>query len=124
MIRTKRAYDPPDSEDGERILVDRLWPRGVKKHDLKLERWAKEVAPSTELRRWFGHQPQRWQVFRERYFAELDVRPESWLPILRRSREVDVTLIYAARDTRHNHAEALREYLEGQPTDRVEPGLS
>jgi uncharacterized protein YeaO (DUF488 family) len=112
MIQVKRAYDPPNSDDGTRFLVDRLWPRGVKKEDLLLEGWLKEVAPSDELRRWFGHDPLKWQDFQERYWAELEDKPEAWQPILDALDQGEVTLIYSARDTKHNNALALKTYIE------------
>lgn len=114
MIKLKRAYDSPAPEDGTRFLVDRLWPRGVKKEDLKLDEWVKEVAPSDDLRRWFGHRPEKWDAFQQRYFAELDDKPEAWQPILQTAREGDITLVYSARETEHNNAVALKVYLEKQ----------
>ncbi len=112
MIRIKRAYDPPEPGDGQRFLVDRLWPRGVKKEDLHLDGWLKEVAPSDALRRWFGHDPAKWEEFQERYFAELDEKPQAWLPLLEAARQGDITLVYGARDPLHNNAVALKAYLE------------
>ncbi len=114
MIKLKRAYDPPAADDGRRFLVDRLWPRGVKRDNLMLEDWLKEVAPSGDLRRWFGHDPQKWDAFRQRYFAELDAKPGTWQPILEAARQQDVTLVYGARDTEHNDAVALKAYLENE----------
>lgn len=114
MIRLKRAYDEPEAADGRRFLVDRLWPRGVKKEKLQLEAWLKEVAPSDELRNWFGHDPERWAEFQQRYRAELDQKPESWQPLLAAAREGDVTLIFSARDRQYNNAVALKAYLEGK----------
>jgi uncharacterized protein YeaO (DUF488 family) len=112
MIKTKRAYDPPEPADGTRFLVDRLWPRGIKKDDLRMDDWLKDVAPSDDLRRWFGHDPARWEEFKQRYFAELDGKPEALEPIRVAAREGDVTLVYSARDTQHNQAVALKAYLE------------
>src|SRR5690606_1757909 len=112
MIHIKRAYEEAAPEDGRRFLVDRLWPRGIKKEALPLDGWLKEVAPSDELRRWFGHEPERWAEFQRRYAAELDAQPESWQPLLEAARQGDVTLVYAARDEEHNNAAALRSYLE------------
>lgn len=114
MIRTKRAYDSPEPEDGTRILVDRLWPRGVPKDRLRIDDWNKDVAPSLQLRRWFGHDPDKWEEFKRRYFAELDEHPEGWRPLLDLAREGDLTLIYSARDRERNNAAALKQYLESQ----------
>lgn len=113
-LKTKRAYDPPSQADGARILVDRVWPRGVSKEDLNADLWLKEAAPSTELRRWFGHDRERWHEFRRRYFNELDEAAEAVDAIRRRLRRQDVTLLFSARDTEHNQAEALRDYLMGR----------
>ncbi len=112
MIRLKRAYDPPAGEDGARLLVDRIWPRGVKKEDLQIRAWLKDVAPSDELRKWFGHDPKKWPEFQERYFAELDAKPEALAPLRDAVGEGDVTLVYGAKDTEHNNAVALKAYLE------------
>lgn len=112
MIRVKRVYDRPSPDDGARYLVERLWPRGVRKDALALDGWLREVAPSDELRRWFGHDPAKWEDFRRRYAAELDARPESWQPLLEAARRGTVTLLFSARDTVHNNAVALKAYLE------------
>lgn len=112
-IRLKRAYEPPTPEDGTRILVDRLWPRGIKKADAAIDRWLKEIAPSTGLRRWFGHRPERWPEFRRRYMAELQQHPELVEEIRRAARKGPVTLVYAARDTAHNDAIVLQQLLTG-----------
>ncbi len=112
MIQIKRAYDEVETSDGRRILVDRLWPRGINREALKIEAWIKEVAPSDELRRWFGHDPEKWQEFEQRYFAELAKKPESWQPILAASKEGKITLLFGAKDSQHNNAVALKEYLE------------
>jgi uncharacterized protein YeaO (DUF488 family) len=112
MVRIQRTYDPPQPDGGARFLVDRLWPRGVKKEALRLDGWLKDVAPSDDLRRWFGHDPDKWQEFRRRYFAELDGKPTAWQPILDAARRGNVTLLYSAKDTAHNNAVALRAYLE------------
>ena len=114
MIQIKRAYEPAAKSDGKRFLVDRLWPRGVTKEALRLEAWPKDVAPSDDLRRWFGHQPAKWDEFRRCYFAELDAEPEAWQPILKAARRGNITLLYGARDVEHNNAVALKEYLEKQ----------
>ncbi len=112
MIDLKRAYEPADKRDGARYLVERLWPRGVKKSQLPLDGWMKEVAPSTELRRWFSHDPAKWPEFRRRYFAELNHNRVALEPLLRAARGGPLTLIYSSHDTVHNNAVALREYLE------------
>ena len=111
MIHIKRAYDEPEPGDGVRILVDRLWPRGIRKDELHLDGWNKEVAPSNELRSWFGHEPGRWEDFNRRYFNELDKNPAAWQPILKMARSGNVTLLHAARDREHNNAVALATYL-------------
>ncbi len=113
-IRLKRAYDAPETSDGPRFLVDRLWPRGAKKDALKLDGWLKELSPSDELRHWFGHDPAKWQEFQSRYERELDEKPETWQPLLEAARRAKITLVYSARDTQHNNAVALKAYLEGQ----------
>lgn len=112
MIHIKRAYDDPEPDDGRRFLVDRLWPRGLKKEALELDGWVKEVAPSDELRQWFGHDPARWDDFQQRYAAELDEKPEQWQQLLEAAEEEDITLVYGARDEEHNNAVALRNYLQ------------
>jgi uncharacterized protein YeaO (DUF488 family) len=111
VIQVKRVYEKPAKGDGARILVDRLWPRGLKKEELHLEGWVKEVAPGDSLRRWFGHDPKKWKEFRNRYFAELGSKQEAWEPILQAARRGNVTLLYSAHDTEHNNAVALRDYL-------------
>lgn len=118
MIRTKRIYDPPAPDDGARFLVERLWPRGKKKEDIAIAAWLKDAAPSDELRRWFSHDPARWEEFQRRYFAELDGKPEAWQPLLEAAHQGNVTLLYSARDTAHNNAVALKMYLE----QRQSPG--
>ena len=112
MITLKRVYEPVDTEDGTRFLVERLWPRGIRKDALMLDAWLKEVAPSTELRRWFSHDPVRWQEFCQRYAAELEARPDAWAPIMQADRSGTVTLLYSSHDTEHNNAVALKAYLE------------
>lgn len=111
-IQTRRVYEPPSPEDGARLLVDRLWPRGVKKERLHLAGWLKEVAPSVPLREWFGHDPSRWREFRRRYCAELAKNPRGWQPVLQAAREGKVTLLFAAKDAEHNNAVALKTFLE------------
>lgn len=117
MIRIKRTYDMPARGDGRRLLVDRLWPRGVKKESLEADAWLKEVAPSTQLRKWFDHRVEHWVEFRRRYRAELDANPSAWTPILEHAARGRVTLLYSARDTVHNGAVVLREYLDEQAKD-------
>ena len=111
MIRLKRVYDPANNDDGVRLLVERLWPRGVKKTDLRLDAWLKDVAPSTELRRWFSHDPAKWTEFQQRYFAELDAQPETVEPILKASSQGHVTLLFSSHDAAHNNAVALETYI-------------
>jgi uncharacterized protein YeaO (DUF488 family) len=111
MVRIKRVYDPPEPEDGARFLVERLWPRGVKKERLRADGWLKEAAPSGELRRWFGHDPAKWPEFRRRYFAELARHADAWKPIRQAARRGNVTLLYSAHDEKHNSALALKAYL-------------
>jgi uncharacterized protein YeaO (DUF488 family) len=115
MIRVKRAYDPPEPGDGARFLVDRLWPRGIKREDLKLDGWSKEVAPSDDLRKWFGHDPAKWDRFETRYFTELDGKPDALRAIREAAQKGDVTLIYGAKDTEHNNAVALKAYMAKSP---------
>lgn len=114
MIILKRAYEAASRSDGTRFLVERLWPRGVSKEKLQVEAWLKEVGPSTELRQWFGHDPDKWAEFRRRYFRELDSRPEAWKPIASAARRGRVTLVYSSHDTQHNNAVALQEYLNAR----------
>ena len=112
MIRLKRIYDPPQPDDGARFLVDRLWPRGIRKEALYIDGWLKDVAPSADLRRWFGHDPQKWEEFQRRYFAELDGKPQALQAIREAVPRGNVTLLYSAHDTEHNNAVALQAYLE------------
>lgn len=120
MITLKRAYEPWARVDGRRFLVERLWPRGISKEKLRVEEWLKEVAPSTELRQWFSHDPVKWAEFRRRYRRELDAKPEAWQPILSAARRGRVTLIYSSHDIEHNNAVALREYLEKKAPQPVQ----
>ncbi|HET7411639.1 MAG TPA: DUF488 domain-containing protein [Pararhizobium sp.] len=110
-LKIKRAYDPPEHSDGKRVLVDRLWPRGVSKDELKLDYWWKELAPSAELRRWFGHDPERWEEFSKRYREELAARPEDLDRLRGLSADRPVTLVYAAKDEDHNNAVVLKELV-------------
>ncbi|MCZ7589932.1 MAG: DUF488 family protein [Gaiella sp.] len=110
-VQTKRAYEPAEPGDGYRVLVERLWPRGVTKEAAHLDEWAKELAPSTELRRWFGHDPSRFEEFRRRYRAELAERDRELDALRQRARSEALTLVYGARDTEHNGAIVLAELL-------------
>lgn len=112
VIRVKRVYDPPAPDDGHRFLVDRLWPRGLAKDKGRIEAWLKEIAPSAELRGWFGHDPAKWEEFQRRYCAELDAKGEALQPLVEAARSGTVTLLFSARDTAHNNAVALKGYLE------------
>ena len=114
MIKLKRAYERASRTDGTRFLVDRLWPRGLSKTALRVDAWLKDVSPSTPLRRWFSHDPARWDEFRKRYARQLESSPDAWQLILSATRRGTVTLVYSARDERHNNAVALREYLNAK----------
>jgi|SRR5579875_28005 len=117
MIQAARVYDRSRTESGAKafcFLVERLWPRGMKKESLKLNGWLREVAPSGALRKWYGHKVERWPEFRKRYLAELRKNPEAWQPLLDAARHGDVTLLYSARDTEHNSAVVLREFLNSK----------
>ncbi len=114
MFKLKRAYEEPLPDDGERVLVERLWPRGISKERAKLDLWLKEVAPSPALRQWFGHDPAKWEEFRRRYWAELDDNPLPVVSLRQKGNGRPVTLVYSARDEEHNAAVALREYLESR----------
>lgn len=111
-IGLKRAYDPPAKSDGRRILVDRVWPRGIAKDDLQIDAWLKDLAPSTELRKWFGHDPKKWDEFKTRYARELEQRADALEQLVEKARAGRVTLIFGAKDTEHNNAVALKELLE------------
>ena len=112
MIKLERAYQPASSSDSTRYLVERLWPRGVKKTTLHIDGWLKDVAPSTTLRRWFNHDPGKWDEFRQRYRHELDANPDVLDPILKAVHRGHVTLVYSSHDVEHNNAVALKEYVE------------
>jgi uncharacterized protein YeaO (DUF488 family) len=112
MLKTKRAYESAQAGDGVRFLVDRLWPRGIRKEKLQMKAWLKDVAPSPELRKWFAHDPEKWTEFKKRYRAELKANPDAWAPILEAAQDGDVTLLYSTRDTEHNSALVLKEFLE------------
>lgn len=110
-IKVKRVYEPASPDDGYRVLVDRLWPRGLGRERVAASMWLKEAAPSTVLRRWFGHEPLKFDEFRRRYLEELAAKPEAAAEVLEMARKGRVTLLYAARDEERNHAIVLREYL-------------
>jgi uncharacterized protein YeaO (DUF488 family) len=115
MLQVKRAYDTPSSEDGYRVLVDRLWPRGLKRGAARVDFWLKEIAPSDELRRWFGHDPERWKEFQARYGKELAAQEPLWRELLQRARQGRVTLLYGAKDIQHNNAVVLKSFLDSKP---------
>lgn len=112
QISLARAYQVPGSDGSYRILVDRLWPRGVKKKELEIDAWAKDLAPTTELRRWFNHDPNRWDEFRKRYFNELDANVDQVAELLRSGGSKPLLLLYGAHDQEHNHAVVLKEWIE------------
>lgn len=112
MIKIKRAYDTAEKNDGTRILVDRLWPRGVSKEKAKIDEWIKEIAPSDKLRKWFSHDESKWSEFKKKYFVELQSKEEFVLKIIEEQTNHTVTLIYAAKDEAHNNAVALKEFIE------------
>lgn len=115
-IQVRRAYEAPKKSDGYRVLVDRVWPRGVKKEQLKLDAWRKQLAPSTRLRKWFGHDPAKWTEFKRRYFRELIEQREDIRELRKKAERGRLTLVFAARDTEFNNAVALKEYLQkGRP---------
>jgi uncharacterized protein YeaO (DUF488 family) len=111
-IKLKRVYEKPDKEDGFRILVDRLWPRGLTKEKASVDLWLKEIAPSTELRKWFGHDPAKWKNFRARYETEIRHNTNLFTVLQQKAREGTITLIYGARDQKHNEALVLKQLLE------------
>jgi uncharacterized protein YeaO (DUF488 family) len=110
-VRVKRAYEPPEPSDGYRVLIDRIWPRGISREHAQLDEWARELAPSSELRRWFGHDPHRFAEFQRRYLDELDAQAASLRALRRRARHGTLTLVYGARDTEHNDAVVLAGLL-------------
>jgi uncharacterized protein YeaO (DUF488 family) len=119
MIQLRRVYEQAGTREGKRFLVERLWPRGVRKADLEMDGWLKEAGPSTALRKWFAHDPKKWQEFQRKYFAELDMRPEAWEPALAAAQHGTVTLLYSSHDAEHNNAVALKQYLENKLGRRV-----
>ncbi len=118
-IAIKRIYEPASRADGYRVLVDRLWPRGLKKADAKIDLWLRDAAPSTSLRQWFNHDPGRWEEFRRRYRAELRDKADLLAPLEARAKKGRVTLLYSARDERHNQAVALSAFLKASPPART-----
>jgi uncharacterized protein YeaO (DUF488 family) len=117
-VRLKRAYQPSAADDGTRVLIDRLWPRGVKKIDADIDQWEKDIAPSTALRKWFGHDPSRWQEFRSRYAMEVREHPDQLKRLRALARRGPITLVYSAHDEVHNDAVVLRDFLLGRRTKR------
>jgi len=113
MIRLKRVYEEPSKEDGIRILVERLWPRGLTKEQAAVDLWLKDIAPSPELRAWFGHDPTKWEQFCKRYWAELERKQDLIKLLKQKSKEGTVTFVYAAKNEKHNSAVALKAFLEG-----------
>lgn len=111
-IQIKRVYESASPSDGVRILVDRLRPRGIKKDKLIMDDWIKELAPSPELRKWFNHDPDKFEKFKVKYIEELDKNKEIWMPIIQKYRKAKITLLYAARDPQINHAKCLQDYLK------------
>jgi uncharacterized protein YeaO (DUF488 family) len=112
MIKVKRVYDEVESDDGKRFLVERLWPRGIKRESMKLDDWLKDVAPSTELRKWFGHEPEKWEEFKKRYLTELEDKKRYVEVILNAAKNGNVTLLYSAKDKAYNGAIVLKDYIE------------
>lgn len=114
MIEMARAYELRDKGDHAWVLVDCMWPRGIRKEDLPVDWWARDASPSAELRKWYGHDADKWEEFKKRYAAELDAKPDAWRPILERAKEGRVILVYSSREARYNNAVALRHYLEAR----------
>ncbi len=112
MVKTKRVYDPASPADGKRILIDRLWPRGIKKEDAKIDEWLKEIAPSNELRKWFSHDPAKWLEFKKRYINELKKKNELVEKLRTEAGKGTITLLFASRDVEHDNAVVLRELIE------------
>lgn len=118
-IRTKRVYDPVGPRDGFRVLVDRIWPRGLTKAQVRADWWLKELAPSTTLRQWFGHDSAKWEAFKRRYFSELDAKLEIVAELIEKTKEGPLTLLFSARDVNHNQAVALCEYLHAHTKENI-----
>jgi uncharacterized protein YeaO (DUF488 family) len=111
-VQVKRVYDRASRNDGYRVLVDRVWPRGIRKEEAELDEWLKDIAPSTDLRKWFGHDPDKWKEFRNRYFEELSDKKSQVQKLRSLAKERRITLLYGARDGEHNNAVALKDYIE------------
>lgn len=118
-VKLKRAYEPAAAGDGTRVLIDRLWPRGVKKADAAIDQWIKDISPSTALRKWFGHDPARWQEFRRRYAVEVHEHPEQLDKLRALARQGQITLVFSAHDEDHNDAVVLKDLLLGPQTKRM-----
>ncbi len=114
MFKVKRVYDQPSRDDGKRVLIDRLWPRGLKKETAHIDEWMKEIAPSTELRKWFGHDQEKWNEFKKRFFAELNAEGDRIDSLVAVARKGTVTLLFGSKEERHNNAVALKEYLDSR----------
>ncbi len=115
MVKIKRAYDPPSAGvDGKRVLIDRLWPRGLRKEDARIDEWMREIGPSNELRKWFGHDPEKWVEFKKRFFSELNEKPDMVDKIVEAARRDTVTLLFGSKEKRFNNAVALKEYIEAR----------
>ena len=113
MVKTKRVYDPVSRDDGRRILIDRLWPRGIKKEDAQIDEWMKDIAPSDYLRKWFAHDPAKWLEFKKRYIDELKKKSELMERLRAEAKKGTVTLLFAAKDVEHDNAVVLKELIEG-----------
>lgn len=120
MLKIKRIYDQPSSADGKRILIDRLWPRGLKKEDARIDEWVKEIAPSNELRKWFNHDPNKWGEFKKRFFQELQGSQDIVSDIVSAARKGTVTLLFGSKEERFNNAVALKEYIEARMNATVQ----
>ncbi|HWQ49800.1 MAG TPA: DUF488 family protein [Methanosarcina sp.] len=114
MIRLKRIYEQPSGQDGFRVLVDKLWPRGLRKNEVRIDLWLKGIAPSDELRKWFSHDPEKWEEFRRRYLEELELKEEYVQKLIEKAKENDLTLLYAAKNEDFNNAAVLKEYLDSR----------
>ena len=114
LIRLKRIYEQSSDQDGFRVLVDRLWPRGLRKNEVKLDLWLKEIAPRDELRKWFSHDPKKWEEFRKCYLEELELKEKYAQEPMEKAKETDMTLLYAAKNENFNNATVLKEYLESR----------